>query len=584
MPVGNLPSEAKKLYESVYKQYRDKGMSEEEAAKRAWGAVKNAGYSKGKDGKWHKKADLSEFSLVMLSVGINKETGDRFWKASTSDIHPDTYNDEMSLALYDSFLNKIENGVLPPEQYRSEAWEGGMPYVSVAHYREHSIAGDTDNVYVDGDVLKARGTFRNTPLGLASFNALCDDLYGQKKAQDRIRVSIAFLDYKHQHKSNGFVFERSETNEVCPECLKEKKSGTRPGRIFLDGLLIHFAMTRVPVNRRTLMEVEKSMTTKKEDAASIVGKALAEEIEEKEGMISRSELVEKSDEEPVAEPTEEVEKSGEVEMEYKPFGGSTTMSQVKEWAMANKEAERVRDVWYAFQVVMSNIMRSPEIEDKGKAIEDAASELRSMIKNKNEIIFESLTDEQDPDEETEVVEATQPSFADLMDRIGKMEENLATAITAMQTSLQQPAIELSEHVMEQHPLDAAYAQLKSDYDTVVLMDGNSTEKLQAIQASFGSFGQEIKVLLSETAKEAPATTQDSSIQELTSLVKSLADRVDLLTQQRSLATSQEGRTIPSPRSINPASVPQIQERSAYQPNKSGLKSLREIVDTSVGLK
>lgn len=579
MPVGNLPSEAKKLYESVYKQYRDKGMSEEEAAKRAWGAVKNAGYSKGEDGKWHKKADLSEFSLVMLSVGINKDTGDRYWKASTSDILPDSYNDEMSLTLYESFLNKIENGILPPEQYRSEAWEGGMPYVSVAHYREHSIAGDTDNVYVDGDVLKARGTFRNTPVGLACFNALCDDLYGQKKAQDRIRVSIAFLDYKHQHKSTGFVFERSETNEVCPECLKEKKSGTRPGRIFLDGLLIHFAMTRVPVNKRTLMEVEKSMTTKKEDAASIVGKALAEEIEEKEGMISRSELVEKSDE----EPTEEVEKSDEAEVMWKPFGGSTTMSQVKEWAMANKEAERVRDVWYAFQVVMSNIMNSPEIDDKGKAIEDAASELRSMIKNKNEIIFESLTDEEDPDEKAETVEVMQPSVAELMERIGKMEENLATVITAMQTSLQQPTVELSEHVMEQHPLDAAYAQLKADYDTVVLMDGNSNEKLQAIQSSFGTFGQEIKVLLSETAKE-PVVTQDSSIQELTNLVKSLADRVDLLTQQRSLAVSQKGQTIPAPRSINPASVPQFQERSAHQPNKSGLKSLREIVDTSVGLK
>lgn len=578
MPTGSLPSDAKDLYEKVYKKYRDEGMSEEEAAKRAWGAVKNAGYSKGEDGKWHKKSDLSEFSLVMLSVGINKDTGERFWKASTSDILPDSYNDEMSLRLYESFISRIDSGILPPEQYRSEAWQGGMPYVSVAHFREHSIAGDTEKVYVDGDVLKARGTFRNTPLGLACFNALCDDLYGQKKAnQDRIRVSIAFLDFKHMHKSTGYVFERSETSEVCPECLKERASGTRPGRVFLDGLLIHFAMTRVPVNKRTLMEVEKSMTTKKEDAASIVGKALAEELEEKEAFVSRSELVEKS---------EEVEKSDDEILEvYRPFGGAVTMAQVKEYAMANKEADRVRDVWYAFQNVMYNIMQSPEIEDKGKALEAAAGELRSMIKNKNEVIFESLTGD-DPDEQETQEESSAVTLTEVLEKMDKLESSLTQALTALETSLQARSVVASVDTVASHPLDMAIAQLRSDYDSVALMSGTPTEKLQAIQASFGGLGQEIKRLLSETGERSEAPVQEQGLVSIVEMMQKLSDKVDLLTSQQSRPSPSldtRSLSIPSPRSINPATVPQIQQ-PVQQPKQAGpTPVLRSIIDRSVGL-
>jgi hypothetical protein len=49
MPTGSLPAEGKKVYEAVLKECKSKGMSDEEAAKRAWGAVHNAG--------WHKKGD-----------------------------------------------------------------------------------------------------------------------------------------------------------------------------------------------------------------------------------------------------------------------------------------------------------------------------------------------------------------------------------------------------------------------------------------------------------------------------------------------------------------------------------------------
>jgi len=53
MPTGNLPASAKAIWEEVYSQRKKKGDSEESAAKQAWAAVKNAGWSKKQD-KWVK--------------------------------------------------------------------------------------------------------------------------------------------------------------------------------------------------------------------------------------------------------------------------------------------------------------------------------------------------------------------------------------------------------------------------------------------------------------------------------------------------------------------------------------------------
>lgn len=396
MPIGTLPKEAKDLYEKVYQSYLDKGLSKAEAAKRAWGAVKNAGYAKGKDGKWHKASELAEFSLAIKSVGVNKTSGERYWKANTSDILPDSYNDEMSLDLYKSFINRIEAGEKPPEHFCSESWKGGMPYVSVAHFREHSIAGDTDKVYVDGNILKATGTFRDTSLGRACFDAVFSDLYSPQKSdnQDKVRVSIGFLDFAHKHKSNGYMFERSEEKPFCPECLMEVIEGKSEGKIFLDGLLVHFAMTRVPVNKRTSMEV-RSMTTRKEDAASIVGEALADELDEKEHeMTGKSEALVIKSEDEIVEKCEDMPMMASP-MEYHPFGGATTLADAKAYIDAGKEQQRIGDIWNAFKMVVENITEDDSITDKAAAVVKVSNELKDMIAS-NEMIFESDVEE-DPD-------------------------------------------------------------------------------------------------------------------------------------------------------------------------------------------
>lgn len=447
--------------------------------------------------KDQKKSDLTELSLVIRSVGLNKKTGKRYWKASTSDIYPDLYNDDMSLELYSSFLDKIKGGITPPEEFCSESWDGGLPYVSVAHYREHSIAGDTERVYVDGSVLKANGTFRDTPLGIACFNALCNDLYSNEdKHNERIRVSIAFLDYKHKHKSNGFVFERSDIDEFCPECLKERMDKSQPGRIFLDGLLIHFAMTRIPVNQRTLMEVEKSMTTKKDDATSIVGEELAEELDEKEkSLIGKSEaVVIKSD-----DPVEEV---------------------VQETAL----------------VTLGDILAKIEGVEKSLAVIEGA--LSSPKKE--------MEDEEDDEEEEKKKKK-------------KMEEE-----------------------SQSHPLSEALSQLRSDFDSVALMSGTTDDKLRAIQESFNAVGLKIRELLSTSEEKSDAPTEQVVTDKLLNFLQNISDKLDLLnSQQKSQAVLPS--SIPSPRSISPAVVPQIGQPVTKKPQEGQTPYLRSLIDKSVGL-
>jgi len=332
LPTGNLPASGKKLWEEVYEtakkgSCKDNSDPEACAAGSAWKAVKNAGWSKDSSGQWHKKAELTEFSMAITKASFDKGTQEMRWLASASDTQEDSYNDNMTLGLFEDFLGRIEENELAPEDFRSDFWQGGMPYLSISHYPDFNgtaVPGDVEVTYVDGDYLKAKGTYRDTALGRACFKAICDDLYNTQKSdhQDRVRISIAFLDWAHKHKSNEFLFERKSLEDFCPECLRELIQGEYAGKEYLKGQLVHYAHTRVPVNKRTVMEVDKSMTTRKEDAATIVGDELAEELEEKnKSLVGKSEaLVIKAedDETPeVQEPIVEEAKHGKEDMKDK---------------------------------------------------------------------------------------------------------------------------------------------------------------------------------------------------------------------------------------------------------------------------
>jgi len=238
---------------------------------------------------------VQEFSLRIERASYDKASGEMRWRAVASDTDSDLANDNMSLELFNDFIGRIANKEVPPPDFTSDFWKGGMPYVSLSHYLDlngKAVPGTVDAIYVDGNRLKAKGKFFDNDLGRACFKSICKDLANTATDKPPVRISIAFLDYEHEHKSNGMVFYRSSVDDICLECAKEFVKNKKYGKIFKSGLLIHLAMTRVPMNRRTAMEVDKSMTTRKEDALSIVENAdLVEEMEKESQLIGKSDAL-----------------------------------------------------------------------------------------------------------------------------------------------------------------------------------------------------------------------------------------------------------------------------------------------------
>ena len=253
------------------------------------------------NGKWIKKSDgITELSMVFTSLPFDKhsDTSQRMkFRAVASDTGKDLYDEQMTNELYRSFRDKINNKVPIPEQYKSlvesDYWKGGMPYLSVSHYPDlngEGVPGIPDEIYIDGNQFKGKGHFFDTAIGRACYNAILKDK--NENNPNPIRLSIAFLDLAHRH-GDGPVWTRKSLAGGCPEC--EAGVGNKK---YTDGYLVHWALTRVPVNQRAEIEVEKSMgdkITREEDAASIIDPELAKELEKKASMIGRSEaLVEMS--------------------------------------------------------------------------------------------------------------------------------------------------------------------------------------------------------------------------------------------------------------------------------------------------
>lgn len=486
MPTGSLPTSAKSLWEKVYNEAKKKGDSEEKAAKKAWGAVKNAGWSKDESGKWHKKAQLSEFSLAIKSAPYNKVTGEMGWRAYASDIEDDLHNDNMTLELFNDFVSHIEEDTSAPEEFQSDFWHGGMPYLSISHYPDFNgdgVPGVVDAVYIDGTYLKAKGTYNDTPLGRACFKSISRDLHPdlipdneKSETKDKVRISIAFLDYMHKHKSNDYVFTRKELSDFCPECLRELIEGEYAGKIYMKGQLIHLAHTRVPVNERTLMEVDKSMTTRKEDAASIIGEELAEELDEKATVDKSEAVVIKAEDET---PEEEV-----------------------------------------VEVIVEEGKHDKEMKDEEEDEED-------MPKKKKE------------EKKAEVAEV--------------------------------PEVIEQSIIVESHPLDTVFAEMKAAYDQAIEANLSVNDKLQLVQEPFVAIGNQIKADIENQPKpEVPNN-------EIMATLQALMQRMDLLDQR--LEEKAIPNDVPARRSIQPAQVNPLVENVQMQ--KSDTPNLRSMLAKTV---
>lgn len=465
MPPKDLPEGAKRIYlaaeESARKSTcKDAGDKQDECVARvAWSAVKRK-YKKDASGKWTPKADVQEFSMAIVKASYDKSTATRRWRAVASDTDEDSYKDSMSLELFSDFLHRIEEETSPPEEFRSDFWSGGKPYLSVSHYPDlngKGVPGPVDSVYVDGNRLKATGRFDDTPIGRACFESICTDLYGEEPVPDdqKIRISIAFLDWKHRHKSTGFIFERSEDKPICPECLRELLEGEYEGKEFLRGHLIHLGMTRVPVNKRTDMEVERSMTTRKEDAASIIGEELAEELEEETKMVGKSEaLVIKSEDE-----TEEETPAEEILVEEGDYKKDDEEDEEEMGEDKKKKKEEKSDFEETVLNMLSEIASRKEVEppaehpldgaikqlksvyDVAVEMDDSQAALQTM-QEPFEVLVRSIQDSmvQKEPEVAEEVEAVEDGVAQLLSTFREEIGLLRAEISA----LKQPATKQEE--------------------------------------------------------------------------------------------------------------------------------------------
>jgi cation transport regulator ChaB len=528
MPTGNLPASGKKLFEEVYdKALKGSCKGDKEcAARTAWSSVKGAGWSKDKDGNWSKKSDFQTFSLSVTRASYDKVTNEMRWKASASDTEADLYDDNMSLELFEDFIDRIDSIEPAPEDFRSRFWVGGMPYLSVSHYPDldgKAVPGTVESVFIDGNFLKSEGKFNDTPLGRASFRSVNEDLYGKnKEGQDKVRISIAFIDWKHKHKDTQTIFERKSLDDMCPECFKNMitdiaegngLSATSSGaKEFLRGQLIHLAMTRVPVNTRTLMEVERAMKTRKEDAESIVGEELAKELEEEAGLVGKSQAL-------VIKAEDDMSDCAEGESE----------EDCRKRLLTGKIADA--------EPGMELVPTKADMKEEDEEEDEEEDKKKKKVKEE--------------EEKSEAVPDNPISLAEML-----------AEIKSLLTIKPEP-----------HILDGAFAELKAQFDVQLASGATEDEILHSLQEPYSMIGEAIK---SAIKPKDGQPTPDNTLNILTQTVQQLAQQVNLISTKLDGVNKAPAEAVNPPRRSISASL--VLQKSQVDTAKSSTPRLRDIIN------
>ena len=535
----NLPDNAQTMFRDVFNSAwegtcKDSSNKDECASKVAWGTV-HKNFHKDTDGKWvSNKSLITDFSLTITKATYDKVTGERRWAGTLSDTAKDSYGEKMSLQLFQDFINHITNGDPIPDPFQTDYYKGGMPYVSLAHYPDlngKAVLGDTTDLYVDGKQLKAKGTFNDTPLGRAAFNAVCKSLYDNtEKDKQPVRLSIGFLDMGHAHGDQEFI--RNSITDVCPMCLKG--FGDKEYR---SGYLIHEALTRVPVNPRTeiVAEVNKSMAdeikTRLDDATSIVGEELAKEVEkEASTMVGKSDvLVIKAEETPASV---EVEKTISLDA-----NGAIVGDVLHPSGMPNTQADSPED------------MADKVKEQQETMIPAWATDILNMLRQ--------LMGQKSPESGVYTKDST------------------------------------VEEIMAIHPLQTYIDELTSVYTKCCSnKEMDKTQKLQSIQEAFSKLGEGIKKGIAELPdypQPEISTEMKSSVMIAEAVSKAVATQLQPLVDQVSLITQQMGTergtrsvaaSIPQRRSIDPTLVQQSQLQAPGP--KSVTPKLHDLIQKTLG--
>lgn len=382
---------------------------------------------------------FAELSMFINKVSVDKSAGGLMrWRAVASDTSPDLYSEKMSNDLFDDFISRIKSNAPVPspfDEVLNEDWNGGMPYISISHYKSgtsmKNVPGIIEQVYRDGDRLKATGNLHDNDMGRATFKSLCDDLYTEKaKDEGKIRISIGFLDLEHKHLGKGntpdFLFTRSGLTDKCPMC--QEGNGNK---VYTKGQLVHLALTRVPVNPRTDMEVNKmAIETKKDDAASIIGIELANTLEEK-SLLASDVLVVKSEEPVVPEPeVESVEKSVVVEKKKLAADAKDDELTYDEADEEKREQRRNRPAGERSMLENSYVSLEAKIEEmksQGVPAETALREIQPLFAAFGEQVKKSF--------EPAKVDGVSSELSELVSAMKSLAENMATFQQSVSTEL-----------------------------------------------------------------------------------------------------------------------------------------------------
>ena len=437
-----------------------------------------------------------ELSLFINRVSRDPQTGIRRWYSTASGTKRDLYNEKMSVPLFKDFIRRIEAGEKAPEPFASRAWQGGLPYLGVAHYLDmegEAIVGTTDRVWVDADIFKARGTFGQGPLADAAFKAIQEDIRLNLPTDQRVRVSIAFVDWGHDHEGVG-NFVRKSLLDRCPHC--DSGAGEK---VYKSGQLVHLALTRRPAYVETTIALEeRSMSARRDDAASVVGDELADELERRSKTLTQKSapamdasaivIREVATEEDADEKAEE--EGGEQDaVAEKTFGGAQSMDEAEAF-LTRSVSESFVDAQSLLVGILTNLANSEQPAAKKaaaieRAISDYQSRLDSLAVDALVAVKEALRGRAFGEEEEEAPEKGKP-----WEKVRKpAAEDEAEAEDEMETEEEVEPEEAPEG--EAHMLDEAYAALKAAFDEAVASGGDRTTRLQMIQPALNALADAI---------------------------------------------------------------------------------------------
>jgi len=517
------------------------------------------------------EAVLGMASLTLRHLFINRvsedpQTGVRRWYSTSSGIKRDLFDERMSIGLFKDFIKRIENREIPPDPFISKAWNGGLPYVGIAHYLDlggDGIAGKAEKAWVDGTHLKMRGPFEDNELGNAAYESVRRDIENKVPPEERVRVSIAFIDWAHEHERIG-QFVRKSLIDRCSYC--EQGLGEK---IYRKGHLVHLALTRQPAYPEADIQLEvRSMSRRKQDAASIVGDELAEDLEKKSETLTErtadidpNAVVIRKDGEDGDGKKEDVEKKEKDEEEdgmvYESLSGAKSLDEADAFLTSRSKDVPLLDSWAIFASVLANIAGDEQREAVFRTVSEFQERLDIMA-------LRALM------KVSKMIEKAEAEVA---------EENAADAPESDDGGTETVEEKSVTPTTDEHPLDEALSVLKDTFDTVMAETLPEAERLTALQEPITKLADVIKRSVSGEVSVEQSDILNTEVVKAAMLEVVAPLQAELAAFRAERAASDVKPTKPVRRAIQVNQATTIATRKA-----SKFPSLRSIVRRSVGIK